>query len=289
MRYLLRMQVIEVVPEIELTEDEFRELKEAHNILSAGSAIEEKFEILLSNYLELEKEALNLSAEQMVRLEMSYERMFEARATINRRMINLLTTTKLYVDHLPHHTNEIIGEEKTREITRFLSREYDTHFEYRFMEALRNYVQHRGFPAHAISFPSSWREAKRRDMVFSFEFSALKHLLLEDKKFKKSVLDDAQDKIDLKASSRSYLECLGRVHKSVRELVAPALDAARAKIETAIARYGTIHQGRTLGLAAIQQSDGYQTVESVPLLLEPQKSVHHQRDTDEVTIYLRKR
>jgi hypothetical protein len=50
------MQVLGKVPIIEIDETEFTALQAAHQALSAGLAIEEKHEILISSYLGLEKD-----------------------------------------------------------------------------------------------------------------------------------------------------------------------------------------------------------------------------------------
>lgn len=52
MKYMLRKDVLAIVPEIEITEDEYTQLKQAHTILSNALEIEEKYEILISNYLD---------------------------------------------------------------------------------------------------------------------------------------------------------------------------------------------------------------------------------------------
>jgi hypothetical protein len=279
MPFLLRAQVIGAAPEIAVTSEHFEALHNAHLALVAGGAIEEKFEILLSNYLDLEKTVLSLSAEQMVLGEVSYPRMFEARNTINRMLINLLTTTRLYLDHLPHHANEIIGKPRQGEVITLLNQEYDADFRYQFMEALRNYVQHRGFPAHGISFPGHRVEHARRDFVFSLEFTALRQRLADDDKFKKTVLAKTPDTVDLKEYCRYYVERLSAIHERVRALTDPVLDPARALIGKAIAEYEADYKRKPLGLAALHRNEQGKLEQTVPLLL----------DWDDIRLALRKR
>lgn len=59
MQYKLRVQVFGAAPEIQISAAEFDALYAAHVALTAGGAIEEKFELLLSNYLDLERTAMN--------------------------------------------------------------------------------------------------------------------------------------------------------------------------------------------------------------------------------------
>lgn len=268
MPHLLRAQVLGAVPEIEIAPAQFEALQSAHLALVAGGAIEEKFEILLSNYIDLEKEILSVSADQMVRGEVSYPRMFEARMALNRMLINLLTTTRLYLDHLPHHANDIVGKARQPEVVTLLRQEYDADFRYRFMEALRNYVQHRGFPAHGISFPSRIVEDKRRDFIFSLEFSSLRQRLSDDEKFKKTVLDESPDQVDLKACCRYYVERLSAIHHKVRDTTGPALDAARALIAKTMADYQDAYKRKPIGLAALRRDEHGKTELAIPLLLD---------------------
>jgi hypothetical protein len=268
MQYMLRALVVGAAPEIKISAADFDALHAAHVALTAGGAIEEKFEILLSNYLDLEKAAVNLTTEQMVRGEISYPRLFETRMALNRMLVNLLTTTKLYLDHLPHHANEIIGKARQGEVEALARQEYDADFRYRFMEALRNYVQHRGFPAHGISFPRRKVEHKRRDFVFSLEFSSLRQRLADDDKFKRSVLNESPDRIDLKDCSRYYVERLSAIHTKVRGLTGPVLDPARQLVAKAMAQYKEEYQRRPTGLAALRQDAKGKTELAVPLLLD---------------------
>lgn len=268
MPFLLRAQVIGTVPEIAITSEQFEALHKAHLALMAGAAIEEKYEILISNYLDLEKTVLSLSAEQMVLGEISYPRMFEARNAVNRMLINLLTTTRLYLDHLPHHANEIIGKLRQAEVTTLLNQEYDADLRYQFMETLRNYVQHRGFPAHGLSFPGRRIEHARRNFVFSLEFSAFRQRLADDDKFKKAVLEKTPETIDLKEYCRYYVERLSAIHERMRALTDPILDPARALVGKTIAEYEAAYKRKPLGLAALRQDEDGITEEAVPLLLD---------------------
>lgn len=148
MKYLLRKSVLGVVPEIEIAEKQYAEYEQARNILSNAFAIEEKYEILISNYLDFEKEILNKSAQHMVREHLEYDEFFEVRLGLNIHLVNVLTAARMYVDQMGRHVRECLpgGPDTTQAVKDLFSKEYDEKKEYRFMEALRNYVQHRGIP-----------------------------------------------------------------------------------------------------------------------------------------------
>jgi hypothetical protein len=67
MRYVLRKAVLGKVPEIEITEENYLALQDARKVLANALAIEEKYEILICNYLEFEKQILNDTVYCMVR------------------------------------------------------------------------------------------------------------------------------------------------------------------------------------------------------------------------------
>ena len=67
MKYLLCKVVLGNVPEIEITAEEYAEFEKARNILSSAFAIEENYEILITNYLDFEKQIFDTSTGFMVR------------------------------------------------------------------------------------------------------------------------------------------------------------------------------------------------------------------------------
>ena len=67
-RFVITQEIIGKRVEIEIDDVKFCELFEAKETLSAAFSLEEKYELLLMNFLELEKEVLNNSAEHSLSL-----------------------------------------------------------------------------------------------------------------------------------------------------------------------------------------------------------------------------
>jgi len=67
MKYLLKINALGQFPEIDLSEEHFKAIKNAKKALTNGLEMEEKYEILIENYLDFEKELLERSALLMVR------------------------------------------------------------------------------------------------------------------------------------------------------------------------------------------------------------------------------
>ena len=76
-------------------------------------------------------------------------------AIITRRLSNLLSAARLYVDQIAQDLHDAFGSQHqvSNEIKVKLSTEYDARLGYRVMEAVRNMMQHRSLPIHRLSYP----------------------------------------------------------------------------------------------------------------------------------------
>ena len=264
--YYLQSAVLAPPPPLRITKNEFEGLVDARQKLVAGFPIEENFDLLIGNYLELEQTALSLAASDMVRYRASYQEFFEVRAELNRRAVNLLTTARLYIDQIQQRVSDC-GHDKTP-IKAALSERYDANFEYRFMEALRNHVQHNGSAVHSLALGGKWLpKGKRERQEYTATPYTLRKHLTQDKTFKPPVLLECPEQVDFLRASRIYVESLGMVHKLVRQTVAPTMKAARTAVESAISRYKKHTKTHSVGLTAYLSFKGHIEVQ-VPVFIE---------------------
>lgn len=280
MRYILRKAVLDFCPEVEISEQEFKELKIARQILIDAFEIEQKYEIVITNFIDLEKELLNISVKNALRNKRSYLDFFDDRSILNTRVINLMTATRLYIDQLPKHLNrcDIHSQNFLEAFRTKCSEEYDGKFEYRFMEAMRNHVQHHDLPIDGISSRLERSRDENNLIEYSTQLFIKADALAKNEKFKKSILDEIQDKINLVSSSRIYIQSISDIHQHIRNLIEPVTISSRAKIESAHEKYASIYSGTLIGLSAIEKKDEKQ-ISSLPLLL----------DWDDVRIQLKER
>lgn len=263
--YALWALVLDKNPEIHISKAEFERFKQARICLNAALALEENYDLLLSNYRELELEAISAAVTDMTIMSHEYEYFFEVRTAINRRVINLLSATRMYLDQYPQSLGRIGAD--VEEAKAVCSVAYDRSFEYRFMEALRNHAQHAGLAVHGVTMGGRWLPPNEpKELQFSITPYALKSAL-EDSKFKKTVLDESPDKVLLIPAARAHVGGISLVHKKVRELIAPFVKEARRLFEEAIASHEAKAEKRFLGLAAIVKEEGV-VVEKIPVLLE---------------------
>ncbi|ELA8177040.1 hypothetical protein Q9Y03_004976 [Vibrio harveyi] len=269
MQFKLKTWALGSFPEIEISNEQFQSLYQSAEVLKAAMAIEEKYELVISNFLDLEKDSLAVSSDYMVRRSNNYSEFFDIRSTFNRRIVNLLTSTKLYIDQIQQHV-KICNPELTACVKNEFSREYDTLFEYRFMEALRNYVQHRGLAVHLVSHPAKWIEDDESLLEFQTKIYTQKTNLEGDKAFKKSVALEMPDKVELILSSRKYISAISRVHSFIRSNIDTVVKSSRDLIESTINQYQDINDGESIGLCAVSfEADGRldNIIERVPLFL----------------------
>lgn len=250
MKYIAKVMTIGKNPEIELSQEEYKNIQLAKACLSELFSFEEKYELLLSNYLELEQECLLISSESMINRNHGYKDFFDIQSLINKRVVNLLTTSRLYLDQVQQHVKFC---NKNIEVKALFSAEYDNSFEYRFMEALRNYVQHRGLAIHSSSLNSRWIGSEDdKEMEFNTFVFTSKTEVSKDKAFKKTVAQEMPEKVNILNSARCYVESLSKVHCELREKLNDLANDNRKIISDLIDKYESINDSKSLGLCIVQ-------------------------------------
>jgi hypothetical protein len=273
MKYIVQVWTLDSYPEIEIDQPKFDELRQAQKCLSGALAIEEKYELLLSNYLDLEKECLNLTADYMVRSDRGYSGFFDLRLAFNRRIVNLLTSTKLYVDQIQNNVKACIPDNQNiaTKVKSLLSAEYDACFEYRFMEALRNHVQHCGLAVHSTSVDQKLIPLEG-DFESEYKTRIFTHKLeINNNKFKTQVFNEMPEKVELMYATRVYIESISKVHYDVRQLLTQKSEESRQLIDRQIKDYKKISNGESIGLHAvcfIPKESTDEVIEKFPLILD---------------------
>jgi len=253
MEFKLKLDTLDAHPIIDINDAKFCKLLECKGVLSAALAIEEKYELLLSNYLELEKQALNTTVERMLYNSHDYSDSFDNRIAFNQRIVNLLTSTKLYIDQIQQHVRNCIPTDITiaDSVKQLFSTEYDEVFEYRFMEAMRNYVQHRGLAVHLIRYNSKWTSIEEHgQMECTVKLFAQKNEVENDKAFKKAVTKEMPQEVDLIFASRRYVESISKAHVLIRKMINQPVMDAREILSQEINDYKKMNNGNALGLTA---------------------------------------
>ena len=267
MKFIIHQASVGSTLQLEISEDDFVQLHRARRILSNALSIEENYEVLISNYLSLETTLLSISVTGYLRNRRTYLDDFDRKSMLNVALVNLLMAARLYLDHLPQRIAECLpgmSPEKCR-LKKMISNEYDTHFEYRFMEALRNYSQHRGIPVHGFGTGYRWDSIEKNRLEINTSFVAAKSFLEQDDNFKKKILQEMPDKVNLTYACRRYVESLSAIHQFSRDQTSESVTRSRELIEDYHRRYAELSSDGTLALIASRLGD---PSEKVPLLLD---------------------
>ena len=158
-KHIITRYAIGKFPRVRITEKRFMEINNSLKNLEHLYYIEEIFDVLIENIIELEQDIANSLARHMIGMNFSRDDFNKTRRhAFNRRILNLLTSTKAYLDYTPSHLNKIFSSSypNSRYFEKLASYQYDNILGYRVMEAMRNHAQHSAFLTHAITFSNRW-------------------------------------------------------------------------------------------------------------------------------------
>jgi len=102
MVYYLNISGLGNSPHMEIKSTEYLNLLKSRRILSNALAIEEKYDILVTNYLDFEKQLLDNTANFMVRGNYDYPGFFKISQSLNIRLVNFLCTLLSLIIGGPH-------------------------------------------------------------------------------------------------------------------------------------------------------------------------------------------
>jgi hypothetical protein len=219
MRYVLRALGSNVL--VDIDQVEYVEVARAKHALVAMIGIEQKFDLVFENYADYERELLELSLHQALRRDLDWPGFQDDIAAVSRRLANLLSAARLYLDQVNHDLRATFGptSDLPQVVKAKASEQYDARFGYRVMETLRNVMQHRSMPVHALSYPS---ESIEHGLQFR-AVPSIDVLRLKDAEVKPAVFAELEargETVALTPLVREYVEGLGNIHEALRNLAA---------------------------------------------------------------------
>jgi hypothetical protein len=238
MRYGITRLVLGKRPFIEIDEQRYRAVVQAKERLIQVIGIEEKFDLLLENLADLERDLLQLNLNQLLFKDQDWHGFRSDTRLLARRLSNLLSSAKLYIDQTKHELSDLLGASALAELESRFSSAYDSSLSYRLMEALRNYFQHRGIPVSSVSYKSQWHhDAEPPVMEHRAGLTLDVEMLKEDAKFKRSVLEEFRargEKANVIGDIRSYVAALAEIHEWLREILSDSVKQWEAELQSVI-------------------------------------------------------
>jgi hypothetical protein len=261
MVYNLRISALGQGAGIELTESEYSAIVTAMRRIYIARDIEEKLDLLLENFFEYERDLLSLSLRSSLFPPLDDQRIDLETQLINRRVINLLSTARMYIDQVRHSIPKFLPPNTSLDLDALFSAEYDNHLEYRVAESLRNYSQHRALPVHQVSWPSAWEEMDSENS--RLRFGLIPDISIEELEaeggFKASVLKElkasGKSHFSLTLILRRYVESLATVHAQIRASIAEQTEKDHNVIQAAMERARKELRDNLVGLVVTKGAD----------------------------------
>jgi hypothetical protein len=218
---------------VEISYERFESLKLAQKNLLEALSIEDKLNLVLENYYELEQEVFKKIVRNMSHSSDNWSISIDELYAVNRRLINLLATGSLYVSQVRHNIGSIYGVNSKQKIDteKMFHDEYDLKSSaYRIVHEIRNYIQHHEFPTRILN--SGMRRVKTSlgsstkhtaSLCIDVEFLAERNK--SDSKgfrFNSESLEALQNlgkSVEVAFLVRQYLESIGKMHLKIRELL----------------------------------------------------------------------
>jgi len=270
--FFLKVAAIGKHPEIEISEDDYCGITEARRTLTAALNIEEKYDLVIGNFLDLEKELLMLTVEKIVDHRFDYDRAYTVTSSLDRRIINFVLSAKNYTELISSKASKCVKNttEVKEAVEKLTNEQYEKSSDYRFMEALRNHLTHYGDAVHLVNNPDRWLTDENKEathLVFNLSIYALKDRLAENSKFKPAVLNEIQDKVDLKKAARSYIGAISTIQEEVRKIIKDSVHEARSLIEFHLEKYANENDGRSFAVGAYSAAEHRDGKKPIMLLL----------------------
>ncbi|SRR6266480_2794105 len=250
----------------QISSEEFHCIQAARDDLLAALSAEEKFAIVADNLNDFERELLKATQDYILSSSPDYIPAMNIQLDIDRRLTNLLSSCRLYFDQIAHLLSETFGtaSAEAKLVNQKRNDVYDQSFAFRFMEALRNFVQHRALPIDNITFK---RHRVKRDGTEFWETSLVPRIsaaIFESHGgFKASVLKEFKDRggtTDIRQMIREYVFHIFEVHKVVRDIIRKRADAAVNLLQSYLGKYADVQF-----LEAIEKGEYGQAVQRVQL------------------------
>jgi len=205
---------------IEIRENDYTNALIAKNNLLNILEIEEKYNMILENYKEIEQEIFESTLDLVLHRTNLWRTLRIKTRNLDRKLNNLLSIIKLYLDHIPNDLKQVYGRELEIEVKRLIIEEGKNKFACHFMYELRNYIQHNGLSIDDLRFGSEKKEIRKKERnIKEIYLSINKDKILEyaSDDLKQKIIDEISgDRIELKPLIRENIESLSLINNFIR-------------------------------------------------------------------------
>jgi hypothetical protein len=263
--YTLEQLILNPHVKMSISEQRYNELAHAREVLSEALAFEQRYELLLGNFIAMELTLTEIGLRAKVEPQFEYKDSAEMMDDANRHVVNLLTALRGYADQVVQDFKCLELEPSFGEVARAeLTKVYDRSPAYQFMWELRNHVQHKATAVHGFEGGED-RRGDANSWVETVKFIANKSILSADKVVKARVLGGQPEKIDVRRCARRSVQEVGVAHLALRKVCQGQVTQARLTVESAIKDYRAAGAESVSCLGARRVGDAGA---DIPLLLD---------------------
>ena len=222
---------------VSLTAAQYDELEEAIGVVEALWYLEEAYDTVLQNGIEMELDVARLVSNQRANITSFPEEADIELRLLNRRLTNFLAGARSFVDSVQTAFSRSFTRIKVRrsEFTALLNTQFDAGFSYRFMEALRNHTQHQASAINqSLIMGRTWHSRSDSVRVISVVPQIDRDELTSNKsiraKTREEIALNCESMIDVMPHLTTYVGCFSTVVRATRDLFASELvEATRSQ------------------------------------------------------------
>ena len=271
MSHIIYRAVLSSEPVIDITAQEYSNVVQARDGLNEVISAEEKFDVLMENYVELEGTLLSIAVRDVAFSNYEYNHILSLRTLISRRMSNLLSSARLYRDAYRQTLKRTLGNQnqETSRLSALLLDADAQPMAFKIIEAVRNYAQHQELPVSKISLSRSRVDSRVAFCVIPYIDASEVSRGRDIKPDIRAALELLGDKANPMDHLREYVEHIGEAHERFRSAVKAQMEIWEKTIIGMIERYKILHPENKDTVLAVGVRTGKDTISgSVHLVRE---------------------
>jgi hypothetical protein len=206
---------------ISISKEQYENFGNARRCLSSIRGLEEKFLVVCESYRDFEIFNFDVNINDLIfNISFGHD-MNNYIAGMNRKIMHVLTCTKLYLDSICRHYKAISGDKDCQFTNKLRNDAFDKFFEYRVMEAVRNFIQHESLPINSATFGSK-KEKLGAPAIYYAEYKLDTSNLDKNNGFKKEIITEINKQggiLNLKNALRLYFSHICEIHSSIRKKI----------------------------------------------------------------------
>lgn len=210
-------------PDVSISFEQYNRIKRSVLVIRSLFKIENLFGSLNYCYLEWEKLLLTSALDHMTKpIGKDRIEIINRRITFMVSINNFLSAVRMYFDHTAKHLDVEGLKNSLISYKNICKSKYNSEFEYKFIQELRNYSQHEDAPFHIMSSNMDRHEDRSSENPVSVKFGSSVYLdpriLLQDKKIYNKIGSELQAMnhlIDLSREIRLFMNHAHDVHGEI--------------------------------------------------------------------------